>query len=535
MLTPEIVPTALRERAQWVCWRTELRDGKETKIPINPTTGQKAKTDDPATWSGFETALEYWRDTDRVEGIGFVFSADDPLVGIDLDDCRDPETGEIDQWAQDIIDSVDTYTEISPSGTGIHLILRGMLPGDRNRRGDIEMYEHLRYFTVTGRPVSGNGSSDGVNECQHELESIYEQHLGGEEAAEPDTEWLSGEYEGPDLEGAPDDDQELIERAKQADNGQKLARLWRGNTAGFDSHSEADMALCSMLAFWTQKDPERMDRLFRRSGLMRPKWDERRGDQTYGELTISKALDYVSDDEVYDPNHYETSSADTDSDLSGDSDTRSLDESEGSRSQPPHRAEQNSSDNVDDRSTSPDAEAAEVTEGEASAELRDHHGSGGASDSNMDPDADSGSKSNSDSDSAEDAAVTKSTTRPTDVADSGSSPPAPRDPHEESDTRSPWYQRELDFHGRVPPYVEKLLRRLRELESEVDRNEDRIQYWRSRAERLERQVTHLEEQLKHSDVDITTLEDEPSSPANGETDEANSEETSSGWFWNLFS
>lgn len=520
MITPEIVPTALRERTQWVCWRTELRDGKETKIPINPTTGQKAKTDDSATWSGFETALEYCREADRIEGVGFVFSAEDPFVGIDLDDCRDPETGEIDQWAQGILDRVDSYIEISPSGTGIHLIVRGVLPGDRNRRSDIEVYEDFRYFTVTGRPVSGAGSSDGVSECQHNLETIYEQHLSGEEAAEPDTEWLSGDYEGPDLEGAPEGDQELIERARRADNGQKFDRLWRGSTAGFASHSEADMSLCSMLAFWTQKDPERMDRLFRRSGLMRPKWDEQRGDQTYGELTISKALDYVSDNEVYDPSHYEPSSSDTDSDSSADTNAQSYGDQKQDRSQSGGDSKTNAGDRADERSGAPDAEAAGVTEGAASAELRNRPDSDRKAGTNADLDVDSELSSNSGSNAADPASFHS----------------ASRDRHGGTDTHSPWYQRELDFHGQVPPYVEKLLRRLRELESEVDRNEERIQYWRSQAQRLERRLSHLEKELERSGVEVTPLEDESSPERDEETKSGSdgSEEATSSKFWDIF-
>ena len=114
----EHVPLALRARPQWVGWRYETRDGKQTKVPINPHTGRRAKTNDPATWTDYETALAA-AEKYELEGVGYVLSDDDPFIGIDIDDCRDSETGEIASWAQEIMDSVPTYWEVSPSGTGV--------------------------------------------------------------------------------------------------------------------------------------------------------------------------------------------------------------------------------------------------------------------------------------------------------------------------------------------------------------------------------------------------------------------------------
>ena len=118
------VPAALRERPNWVNWQYETRDRKKTKVPINPHTGRHAKTNDPTTWSHYETALEAVAKY-GLEGVGYVFSADDPFTGIDIDDCRDPETNVIATWAQEIIDAVPTYWEVSPSGTGVKGWVRG--------------------------------------------------------------------------------------------------------------------------------------------------------------------------------------------------------------------------------------------------------------------------------------------------------------------------------------------------------------------------------------------------------------------------
>jgi len=121
------IPETICEREQWVCWKKTQRDGQHNKIPVTPGGGGFASSTDPETWAGFEIALEYAR-TGKADGVGFVFTDDDPIVGVDLDDCRDPETGEVDSEAQDIIERLDSYTEISPSGTGYHVLIEGELP-----------------------------------------------------------------------------------------------------------------------------------------------------------------------------------------------------------------------------------------------------------------------------------------------------------------------------------------------------------------------------------------------------------------------
>ena len=143
------IPEELRRRRQWVVWKAvHKKDGKLDKVPYIAGGAGKADTTDLMTWRSFEeavTALE----TGRYSGIGFVFSSGDPYAGIDLDDCRDPESGEIAEWAEEIVASFGGYAEASPSGTGVHIIVRGKAPN--KKRGKVEAYSSERYFTITGQ------------------------------------------------------------------------------------------------------------------------------------------------------------------------------------------------------------------------------------------------------------------------------------------------------------------------------------------------------------------------------------------------
>ncbi|WP_207890234.1 phage NrS-1 polymerase family protein [Natrarchaeobius chitinivorans] len=294
----EAIPDTLAERTQWTCWRAADRDGKTTKVPVNPETGSFASTMDDRTWTSLERALEYVA-TGAADGVGFVFTATDPLVGVDLDDCRDPEAGEPLEPASSIIEQLDSFTEVSPSGTGYHVLLEGDLPDGRNRHGSIEMYDQARFFTVTADHVDGTPTS--INERQEALEEVHEEFVASEESGTAGTV----DDESPNTEARDQplelEDEDLLEKARSASNGEKFDRLWRGSTAGYDSQSEADMALCCLLAFWTGGDHARMDRLFRQSGLSREKWDEVHyaDGSTYGEKTIERAIDAT--DEFYDP------------------------------------------------------------------------------------------------------------------------------------------------------------------------------------------------------------------------------------------
>ncbi|REA05793.1 hypothetical protein DEQ92_05855 [Haloferax sp. Atlit-6N] len=314
--TREQLPDALLEQATWVGWRRQTRRGAETKVPRDVTGGYASATDS-ATWTTFDNALAYAADG-PADGVGYVFTNNGPFVGIDLDNCRDPETGVTDEWAQELIDRLDSYTEVSPSGTGYHVIIRGALPPGGNRTGDLELYDDARFFTVTGDHVDGTPTT--VAERGNELAAIHAACFDTPAAVEPATTapasatgTVSTGSAGP---GNDLSDDALIDRATNAANGTKFSRLWRGDTTGYDSHSEADMALCSLLAFWTAGDAQQIDRLIRESGLARPKWDAVHfsDGSTYGETTIDRSIAGTS--EYYQPSRrpdVSQSAADTDS------------------------------------------------------------------------------------------------------------------------------------------------------------------------------------------------------------------------------
>ena len=291
----ENIPQALRDRRAWVTWRAEGQEGRPVKPPYSPRTGWRASCDDPATWASFDEALAALEEG-NYDGIGFQLAP--PFVGVDLDGCRDPGTGVIDARARAIIDAVDSYTEVSPSGLGVHILARGELPPGRRRTHAVELYDRDRYFTVTGHHVSGTART--VEQRSAELRALHDRLFGRQEArALPRMD--DAVFRKVDPETSPKAhasaslaDEELLDKMRAANNGDRFERLWRGDWKGeHPSQSEADLALCGILAFWTGRDVDRMDQLFRQSGLYGPKWDETRGGRTYGETTIATAIKRV--------------------------------------------------------------------------------------------------------------------------------------------------------------------------------------------------------------------------------------------------
>ena len=280
-LLPDLapIPRGLHTLPQWVLWRFEERDGKRTKVPhqaVDPKA--RAESTNPKTWATFEQAREAF-EAGEGDGIGFVFSETDPYCGVDIDGCIDPETGEVTEQAAEIVRRLHSYTEISPSGTGLHIIVRASLEGLKGRRkGKLEMYDRGRYFTMTGHVY---GALRGCDGRQNELDAVHKLFIARSEPPKPQPP-----ESAPVAPVSIDiDDTALLERMFASKNGPDIKRLWDGDTSahasdGNDGESEADLALASHLAWWTNYDPARVDALFRTSALYRPKWDEMRGDQT---------------------------------------------------------------------------------------------------------------------------------------------------------------------------------------------------------------------------------------------------------------
>ena len=294
MSSANFTPIELTRLHQWVGWLEEERGGKITKAPINAKSNGRltyAKSNDSRTWASHAEALAACERHPELAGVGFCFALDDGLTGIDLDHVIDPDTGELKPEAAEILERFQgTYIEVSPSGTGLRLFCYGK-PGRSGKNVGkskwLEVYSHPsnRYLTVTG--AHWPGSATAVTEQQDALDWLHERFMTASTGQEP-----VASKPGP-AGGALDlDDAALLNKARNAKNGGDFERLWDGDTSGHGGDdSAADLALCSLLAFWTGNDADRMDRLFRQSRLIRPKWDSRRGESgTYGKATIDKAI-----------------------------------------------------------------------------------------------------------------------------------------------------------------------------------------------------------------------------------------------------
>lgn len=284
------IPTELKNRPQWVVWRYEARNGeqKPTKVPYAPRTGRRADSTDPRTWSTFDESLAVYERGDWA-GIGYVLSPDDPYTGVDLDHALDGD-GKVKPWAMYYVDGLNSYTEVSPSGKGLRIFTRAAWPYDRHKKGDIEIYADKRFLTLTGNHLPDTPQT--INDRSEVMPIIYADVF--------DTPPLSEERPQLPTQPVDIDDTRLIEKAHAARYGSEFAALWRGDTSAYSGDdSRADYHLIKSLLFWTGGDDSRADRLFRQSGLMRPKWDERRGDSTYGDRTMAAALQNLR--AVYNP------------------------------------------------------------------------------------------------------------------------------------------------------------------------------------------------------------------------------------------
>jgi ribosomal protein L37AE/L43A len=291
------IPPALREGRRFTAWRFEDRKGqpKPAKMPYSPEMERPqdgASSTNPAHWTTFENALAY-AEAASLNGVMRAFDHSDRLVGVDLDNCRDPETGELTPEATERIKRADTYTEVSPSGTGVKMWMYGTMPAFGHKKGDVEMYGAVegqtgpcgRFFAMTGQRLDWTPASVGYR--PDFVLALHREVFG----------------DAPDLTAAADDpdrpvpalqlgDEDVIRLAAESThNGERFRRLWSGDTSGYavdgnDGESEADCALCEILFYYGGPDRERVERLFPCSGLYREKWDR----PDYRKRTMDRAL-----------------------------------------------------------------------------------------------------------------------------------------------------------------------------------------------------------------------------------------------------
>lgn len=290
----EHIPKRLQEISQWVFWKYATIDGEVKKPPFSPKTGKPASVRQPSTWGSFLDARKAY-ETGRFAGVGIVLTQETGLVGIDIDHCY--TDGKLTDEAQQIIRAVNSYTERSPSGSGIRIMAEGKLPGAYRRRGSVEMYEDMRYLTLTGHALPT--TPQDVQPRYRELYGLYHRIFPKETPIPRKENTGGGESRGvakPSQRLLPDE--VVLQKALSAHNGVTFARyykgdpsLWEGAGAERDSQSAADFTLVLLLLYWTNSDIVQVDRLFRHSGLMRPKWDRPiKGSETYGQRVIHDAL-----------------------------------------------------------------------------------------------------------------------------------------------------------------------------------------------------------------------------------------------------
>lgn len=294
---PGSIPEVLIRVPQWVGWTYRFAGKRWTKIPIDPATGGNASVTNPATWATFGRALAR-SDHPGMAGVGFVLTDTDPFVAIDLDHCRDPTTRVLTSFAARIVAEVDSYTEVSPSGTGLRIFVVGTMPQAGRRRADddtksgIEIYASARYLTATGHHLAGTPTT--IEDRFQELLDLDHRFFAAPDPAAPQRRspsgW-SGESSSPTTPSTVPkvSDAVVLQHARDR-YGDRVDRLIAGDLSDYGGdHSGADLGFLTMLARFTQ-DEGQLDRLVRHSGLCREKWTDR---PDYRARTIAKALGSV--------------------------------------------------------------------------------------------------------------------------------------------------------------------------------------------------------------------------------------------------
>ena len=317
----ETIPQQMKDIPHWVNWKYFWIEDKQrwTKLPLNPIGLKAAKSDDLATWGQFTSVTgNTWNRPDI--GIGFEIGSkaaghSSGLFCVDLDHVLKDGTIQ-DPAALDIFETLDSYTEISPGGDGLHIWIKADVTEERaKRKGVIEMYGDGRYITVTGNIY---GTRTTIEERTAEINDLIDRYLTApaaadharpssvatetdsekqtrlmKEAAAPYDPWdIAGMEPAEAWNGQTDTDADILQKMEQRQPG--AAALYRGDMSAYrNDHSAADQALVNVLAYWGNYDPVTVDRLFRQSALMRDKWDKVHDpahNRTYGQMTIDKAI-----------------------------------------------------------------------------------------------------------------------------------------------------------------------------------------------------------------------------------------------------
>lgn len=281
------IPAELKKQKIWGLWDLETRDGRTTKVPYNAMTNQRAKSNDPSTWCEFEQAITALKEH-KHKGLAVFLGSG--LCGLDVDHV-DAELSKFEEKpnSDNLVNRLkkltnNSYMEVSQSGAGIHVLFKGLLPKNVNNHPNnkpFELYDHGRFFALTGSLITDKPEYKLLDGEQ--VIDLVNATVGFKEKR-------AATYETSNNDLSVD---EIINKILASDQGVKFKHLMEGNMDGYSDPSSADIALCNILAFWTNKDPLKMDTIFRQSKLYRDKWDtkHRSDGATYGQMTIERAIE----------------------------------------------------------------------------------------------------------------------------------------------------------------------------------------------------------------------------------------------------
>lgn len=287
------IPALLKTSCRFCVWKYEKRNGQKTKMPYNPANGDRAKINDLHTFADFKTTLVAYA-MGGYDGIGVAVG--NGIGAFDIDKCI-REDGTLNDTAATVLSIFPTaYVEKSPSGKG----LRGFfcVPEDyvfdktvyyiNNRREGLEVYmpgATNRFVTVTGDVYRAGEPEGEIPNNETAMTTLLDTLMKRAKQVQ-NTQMRHHSYL---------DDDAVIKHAEESASGEKFKALYAGDWEElYDSQSDADMALLAILSFWCGCDEEQMDRLFRASGLMRPKWDRKQAGTTYGAISIRNAVNTAS-------------------------------------------------------------------------------------------------------------------------------------------------------------------------------------------------------------------------------------------------
>lgn len=274
-------PTALTSLAQWVCHKG--------KRPVS-FRGKSGSSTNPSTWGTFDQcvneAVQWNNNPGGLDGIGFVFSDDDPFTGVDLDKVIDAD-GKLEEWAQEWVDKLDSYTEYSPSGRGLHVIIRAKLPTKGKNTNQIEVYSTERYFTFTGKPFKDYGDDPVIENRQKEIEWLLDKYRPG---------WRDEKSSGSNVEVDTSGTLSATKFAALLSNGNKFKKTWDHTRSDFKDQSmssyDLSLSMQAMLAGWS--DGEVVALIIEHRSRYGDE-QNKAGRLDYLERTLRAARDYLKD------------------------------------------------------------------------------------------------------------------------------------------------------------------------------------------------------------------------------------------------